>query len=171
MSNSILRFYLELELILDKSSFLYFCICMNLPSYEFTSDAQHLVFYFESVSDQRTIKKVVHFYEIQKGIYNLFLGDVDSKGQLSDISISDNKDMEKILATVVQTILTFFVYYPNQKVFFEGSTYSRTCLYRIAISNYLKEFNEIFNIYGTLNGIIEPFVSNKNYESFVISLK
>ena len=142
---------------------------MQLPSYEFKTNQDFLLFSFESISDQKTIKKVVQFAEFQHGIYNMFLGDVDENGNQSDLNISNNKDMEKVLTTVAKIMIEFFEFRPNSLIYFTGSDFVRTRLYRIAISNYGNEFQDLFVVYGILNRIPELFVPNKNYEAFLIS--
>ena len=47
--------------------------------------------------------------------------------------------MEKVLATVVQTLGVFFMEFEGAKVFFKGSTPSRTRLYRIIIAKFHKD--------------------------------
>lgn len=104
-------------------------------------------------------------------IYNLTLGDCFDDGTISDLTISDNHDMERVLSTVVQSMLEFFSLRPNSLIYFTGSTTSRTRLYRIAISNYKNDFDELFVIYGLIYNYFEPFEINKNYDAFLISLK
>ncbi|WP_440590452.1 DUF6934 family protein [Nibrella viscosa] len=62
------------------------------------------------------------------------LVDVDENGAYSDLVISNNNDMPKVLATVAQTLVAFFRLRPTSSVIFRGSTPSRTRLYRMAIA-------------------------------------
>ena len=56
--------------------------------------------------------------------------------------------MEKVIATVVQTLFVFFEKYPDNDVYFEGSTLSRTRLYRIILSKELTDAKKVFVIQG-----------------------
>ena len=104
-------------------------------------------------------------------LYNLALVDILPNGEVSDLSVSDNKDMPKILATVFQSILYFFEVKPQASIFIQGSTPSRIRLYQIAISKYLHEFEQKFEIWGFVGNEMELFLKGKNYEIFVISTK
>ena len=148
---------------------------MNVEAYPFNANSDKLVFQFESVSNHKTIFKEVRYTLISDGepfIYNLFLGDYNLiDGTISDMTISNNQDMENILATVAQTMIEFLSLRPDCLILFTGSTQSRTRLYRIAISNYLNEFEDFFVVYGRINNEIEPFAANRAYDAFVITLK
>lgn len=146
---------------------------MKRPFYQFHSDTDALYFYFESISKQKTIKKIVGYTpipELANG-YNLGFGDLYDDGTVDDISISNNDDMEKVISTVVQTMLHFFDNYPDKFVFIEGSTPDRTRLYRIIINKELKEVKDLLNIYGFIGNKIEEFASDRPYDSFLITLK
>lgn len=80
------------------------------------------------------IKGHIHkriFFELvnEPGVYNLAFGDVSDDGNIDDYSISDNKDMAKVLATIAAAIKLFLDKYPERKIFFRGSTAERTRLY------------------------------------------
>jgi hypothetical protein len=83
---------------------------MHQRPYLFEYDFDKLIFVFESISDRKTITKVISYtvFPDQPELYNLFLGDVLPDGSLCDTQISNNDDLEKILATVIQTMLLFF---------------------------------------------------------------
>lgn len=97
---------------------------MNRPFYKFHSDAEALYFYFDSVSNRRTSKKIVGYTPMTTLLsgYNLGFGDLYDDGTVDDISVSNNDDMEKVIATVVRTMFHFFDTYPHKFVFVEGST-------------------------------------------------
>ncbi|MFN0050312.1 MAG: DUF6934 family protein [Cytophagales bacterium] len=146
---------------------------MNVPAYPLSTNPEKLVFRFKSFSEGKIISKEIAYVQMYQNsiIYNLALGDYDADGILSDLTISHNHDMEKVLATVAKSMLEFFSIRPNCTIFFTGSTSVRTRLYRIAISNYMNEFKEIFVIYGTIKDLLEEFEPNKSYDSFLITLK
>ena len=146
---------------------------MDEPSYGFTKIEDKLLFEFESISDEKCIKKLIEYRLINDEIslYNLALVDILLDGTVSDLSVSDNKDMPKVLATVFQSIIFFFQKNPHARIFIQGSTLSRTRLYQIAIAKYLEEIEQKFKILGFIDNDVEVFSKGKNYESFVISLK
>lgn len=146
---------------------------MKQKFYKYQSNDDFLWFEFESVSEQKTVKKVVVYTPFEDNIelFNLALADSFSDGSYSDKSVTNNDDMEKVMATVIQTLLHFFEKYPSKMVYVEGSTPERTRLYRIIISRELFQIEKIFTIYGIIDNNSEPFLPNRNYDAFVIALK
>lgn len=130
-------------------------------------------FEFDSVGPRGIIRKVILYSELHmKGFYNLAFGDKDvHTGLISDLTISNNKDSEKVLATVAATLYLFTEYYPNATVIASGSTEARTRLYRIGISNNLEEIEKDFIILGLSNGSWEPFSKGMLYASFLVRRK
>lgn len=146
---------------------------MNSEFYKFQSDENQLLFTFQSVSDKQIIDKVILYSPLPDNpeIFNLALGDVLETGELCDLTISNNMDLEKIMATVIQTMLLFFKKHPNCFIYFKGSSPERTRLYRIIISKEFDGANKIFDIYGIIDDNIMPFEKNQPYTSFVVALK
>lgn len=144
---------------------------MHLPKYLYKSDDSFLVFQFDSIGPMGNITKVVQYAETgTKGIFNLAFGDFNEDEQtIDDLSITNNGDSQKVLATVASTVYAFFDKYPDAYVFATGSTNSRTRLYRMGISmNYL-EIRLDFDIFGLdMNGLWEDFVLGKDYQAFLI---
>lgn len=104
-------------------------------------------------------------------LFNLALVDQNDDGTLDDLSISNNQDMARVLATVIRTMYYFFDSHPTATIFFAGSTPSRTRLYRLAISQNISLFEETFTIKGLLNDKAELYQANIPYEGFTIQLK
>lgn len=77
---------------------------------------------------------------ISKRMYNLAFGDLNEYGEIDDYSISDNGDRNKILATVVDVVKVYTAKYPDQLIFFRGSTQERTRLYRMAVDLIWKNY-------------------------------
>ena len=106
-------------------------------------------------------------------IFNLAFVDYNEhNGDLNDVSVSDNGDTQKILATVAATFLIFMKNHSKAWVVAEGSTKARTRLYRIGISQNLRAISTEFVIFGyhSLTGW-EQFVPNKEYQRFMITSK
>ncbi|GAB4040548.1 DUF6934 family protein [Spirosoma jeollabukense] len=148
---------------------------MNFPPYPFVtldSSEDVVIYSFVSVSPEKTIQKLIFFTRSESGIYNMALVDLLESGELSDMSISNNQDMEIVLATVIRVLSDFLNRKSDAIVTFQGSTPERTRLYRIVISKFLPEIIFIFDVGGlTLSGEYEPFRPNQNYTGFVVSLK
>jgi len=128
-------------------------------------------FRFESNYNGRKISKVIEYVKVAEHTYNLAFGDINENGELDDLSVSANRDMEKVLATVVQTIFVFFEMNPEITLFFQGSTPARTRLYQIVITKEKANWTEDFLIQGICDEQIEPFESNRPYTAFLINLK
>ena len=111
---------------------------MEEPFYPFSVSEDKLLFEFESVSSQTTVRKSIVYSRMNyPGFYNLALLDETADGTYSDLTVTNNKDMRHVLATVYQTVLVFLEGHADSRIFITGSTPSRTRLYRIAISREL----------------------------------
>ena len=146
---------------------------MNEPNYEFSHIASSVSFEFDSISDTKIVKKFIEFSLVNSEIslYNLTLLDVLSDGFMSDLSVTNNQDMPKVLATVFKAVAYFFSVNQNATVFIEGSTKSRTRLYQIAIAKYLVQIEHKYSIWGFVGDDFEKFNRGKNYNSFILKLK
>lgn len=141
---------------------------MNQPTYKIQVNEKN-TYSFISVGRKGLILKVVRFDEIEPAIFNLGFGDFDFEKQtLSDSIVSDNGDMEKILATVISILNDFLQNNPKFSVFIVGSTLSRTRLYQIAINRYYEDFKVYFEIFGYKNSEFDVFQKNVTYESFLV---
>ena len=149
--------------------------CMNLERYEFSSNENFLAFQFESTGPKGKVLKVVQFTPhnvIGTTYFNLAFGDWDeAKKRLNDLTVTNNNDREKVLATVAATVIEFLNHYPDMMIYAQGSTLSRTRLYQISISKQHHRIEQILNIYGFANGHWEKFKKNCNYEAFLVSLQ
>ena len=127
---------------------------MNLISYDLTSADNLLSFAFYSEGPKGRIKKIIQFRKLivpdsQNDIYNLAFGDLNEKeNKIDDLIVSDNKDSEKVLATIGSAVVLFTSAYPSTLIFAQGSTSSRTRYYTIGISKYFKEIDSFFEIWG-----------------------
>ena len=103
---------------------------MNLDNYEYNYNNSGLDYEFESVGPNGIIKKVVRISPIGENIYNLGFGDLDEKtGEISDFAVSDNKDTDKVLATIAAIAWYFTGIFPGSAIYIEGTAQSRTRLY------------------------------------------
>jgi hypothetical protein len=149
---------------------------MNLNSYSYKISEGFLDYEFYSHGPKGAIKKVVRFTLVQLSsykYYNLGFGDWDEKeGRIDDFVISNNKDAERVLATVASTVIDFTDHYPNEIIFAQGSSPSRTRRYQMGINKYWKDIEAIFEVYGLLEseGFI-PFKPGTNYRAFAVKRK
>ena len=104
---------------------------------------------------------------------NLGFGDWDENTQsMNDKVISDNKDIDKVLATIAHIVLHFITRFPNVEVLASGGTASRNRLYRMGINRQYAVMSKMFIISGiTEDNEIEPFVKNVNYIGFIVQPK
>ena len=128
---------------------------------------------FISVGLKGSITKVIRYSEINvKGFYNLGFGDKDPiTGFISDLTVSNNGDSQKVLATVAATLYTFTNENPDAVVIATGSTEARTRLYRMGITNNLEEIEKDFIIMGLTETHWEVFRKNITYGAFLIRCK
>jgi hypothetical protein len=149
---------------------------MNEPAYPLLISTDALIYKFDSVSDQRLIHKAIEFsaFPTNAIFYNLALVDIEDDGTTNDLVISNNQDMNRVMATVFKAMRLFFDKYPNKLVYFRGSdeTGLRTRLYRVLISRELEEATKMFVIYGQLSEYsYEEFSPNRPYIAFIFQLK
>lgn len=132
-----------------------------------------MLFEFFSEGSNGKIKKQVTFEPLEENplIYNLGFGDVDANGEINYTVTSNNGDSQKVLDTVVLTVLRFYEKYPDHWIFVIGTTESRTRLYRIGITNNLEEFKCKFHIFGLQHEVWELFEKGREYEAFLIKKK
>ena len=104
---------------------------MNLEKYDTIVTEDVLSFSFISVGPKGHIQKLVIYQHVEGLLYNLAFGDRNGElGTINDLITSDNKDTEKVLATVASTIFDFFAVHTGTIVLAQGSSHSRTRLYR-----------------------------------------
>jgi hypothetical protein len=152
---------------------------MNDPAYLFENlfypvephESPFEVYRFFSISETRTVQKVVIFSPIDRPlVVNLALMDVLEDGSLSDLTVTNNRDISTVLATVSQITAEFLSRYPTFIVMFTGSDKRRTSLYSAILTRRLNEFREHYVIMGEFDEVSEPFRPNQDYDRFYIQL-
>lgn len=133
-------------------------------------------FLFVSVGPKGQIQKAIQFQETSNPqIYNLAFGDLLPDGSIDDQVENNNKDRNKIPATVAAVVYEFTANNIEKMVFFKGSSDVRTRLYQIAITLNLKELSNDFTIFGLYredDGYkAENFTKGKNYSAFIVKRK
>ena len=94
-----------------------------------------------------------------------------TSGTISDSIISNNGDRNQILATVASATFIFSEHHPSALIYIEGSTPSRTRLYRIGIASYFEDISETFVVWGLFNNEWQSFQINKAYDAFLVKRK
>ena len=127
---------------------------------------------FYSYGRNGAIRKRVIFRQTEiEDVFTLGFGSVDDNGEINDMSITNNGDTDKILATIHDIITNYTNKYPERLIYFEGSTPSRTRLYRKAIGLNAEQLSEEFLILGYYNDRFVLFVKNMNASAFLIKRK
>lgn len=147
---------------------------MKHPRYQYRSEELLLFYEFISEGPKGLVKKVVEYTETStKNVYNLGFGDYDETTKsIDDLSVTNNGDSLKVLATVASTVYAFTEKYPQAWILATGSTSVRTRLYRMGITNNLAEISEDFIILGyNSEENWEEFISGEDYEAFLLTKK
>lgn len=148
---------------------------MKLAAYPFIKRPGTYYYEFYSKGPKGSIKKVVEYYklrELKAEVYNLAFGDWDEdKHHINDLSISNNADRDKVLATVAATVADFMKVHPDAIILASGSTLSRTRLYQISIARLWDNIEPHFEIQGYINDNWQPFQKGVNYIAFILKAR
>jgi len=145
---------------------------MDHEPYELHVNEEGTRFQFQSIGKRGIFEKIISLTPLSANIYNLALLDYNLNTQEhSDILITDNGDMPKVLVTVMAVVKNYLNIHADKKIYFEGSTPARTRLYQISIGKVYESLKFDFNIYGLENGSWYNFEPNINFEGFLIEKK
>jgi hypothetical protein len=146
----------------------------DIPGYLIISSDDKLDFLFKS-DGRRAIIKVVQFRPINRfgnQYMNLGLADLDEKmGKLDFNTVSNNGDMRKVFATVVNIIGEFFNLYPYHTIYITGQNQTRNLYYQKLVSDYYEPISQIYSIFGYREGQLEAFSRGQTYKFILIRLK
>jgi hypothetical protein len=148
---------------------------MNLERYDYERKRTYKEYFFYSEGPKGSILKVVRFilvYGYPASYYNIIMGDWNKElNDIDDLSVTNNWDAEKVLATIAAIILDFTGIFSNAKVHVTGSTSSRTRRYQIGVNKFYHEIEKLFYVYGRIGEQWTPFQKNTNYDAFFIVRK
>ena len=116
-------------------------------------------------------KQVLFIPDEERGFYNLEFGDVRIDGSIDYLTVSNNGDRDKILATIMRIVDIYTTKYPDRIIYFIGSNTERIRLYSMMIALNLEELSVLFNIYAKENKEFIPFTRNMNSTEFLIKRK
>ena len=147
---------------------------MRLEHYPIEISEQEFTFGLDSEGPKGRIRKIVQFAPMAgENLFNLALGDKNVEtGYFDDMSVSDNGDTEKVLATVAFVVYIFAVQFPDARIYATGSTLARTRLYRMGINKYNGLIATDFYIFGKrTDEEWKPFRRDKGYQAFIVTRK
>lgn len=146
---------------------------MYVEKYQLKSEVEFTRFEFISEGPRGAIRKLIEFQPTTDSeVFNLAFGDKQEvSGGIDDLSVSDNNDTEKVLATVVAAVYAFFEKHPTAYVYAQGSTIARTRLYRMGINRYYEEMCKDFYLYGRKGDEFFEFERDVDYEGFLAQRK
>ncbi|GGA94078.1 DUF6934 family protein [Puia dinghuensis] len=121
------------------------------------------------------IEKVVEFvpYGI-RNVINLGFGDLRSDGTIDDVINSNNGDIAKVLATVIEILRHFTSQHPDAVIYFEGSTKKRNRFYSRILKTYYSVFSKEFILLAIKEGAEDSQLitfdptKNTEYSAFLI---
>jgi hypothetical protein len=107
----------------------------------------------------------------ETGVFQLVFGNLVAEDDIDDVSVNNNGDRNKILATVANVVNKYTKRYPDRWIYFTGSSRSRSRLYRMAIGLNLEELSLTFDIYAITANRIVPFCKNMEVTEFLVRRK
>jgi hypothetical protein len=148
---------------------------MKIATYPFVKRPESYYYEFYSEGPNGSIKKIVEYYRLQEleaKVFNLAFGDWDEDNdRINDLSIPNNSDREKVLATVAATVTDFIKDHPDAIIIATGSTLSRTRLYQMGIAKLWDEIRQHFEIQGYINDTWQPLQKGVNYSAFLLKAR
>ena len=150
---------------------------MNYSSYKY--DRRNSTRYtFISKGRKGVVLKAVEFTPTAvKSIVNLGFGDLRPDGIADDTANTNNNDIIKVMATIIEIVKDFTTGMPEAKIVFTGSSAVRTAMYQRTLKMYYHNFSKDFTITalikeGNLYSEVpfEPYDSKK-YLAFLVKRK
>jgi len=148
---------------------------MQLERYEYEARENFISYIFDSVGPRGTIRKVVNYQPIVdwkvngRTVMNLHFGDwIEEEQRIDDFAVSNNKDRDKVLATVASTIHEFMQKRGQYPIHAVGATPVKTRLYQMGINAHRAEIESHFLIFGYYKDEWIPFESGRNFEAFLV---
>jgi hypothetical protein len=142
---------------------------MNDKPYPFLLSKMEFRYEFMSISLEKEVQKIVLITQTNTPqVFNVALLDILEDGTMSDISVTNNKDLRTVLATVIKIIEEFLNSHPNCFVVFKGSDERRQNLYRTVIDREFIAISRKFQVWGGTENDIERFNPKIQYQYFLI---
>jgi hypothetical protein len=130
---------------------------MDFLKYKLTANADFTVYNFTSTGKNGAIEKAIKYTQtLNPGVYNMGFGDIISESKITgeveidDIGLSNNGDIEKVLATVAHSVFIFTEHYPDAFVLFGSNDKAKLRLFRMAISRNMTEIMRTFTVFSAI---------------------
>ena len=87
---------------------------MRYPTYFYETESTFQHFEFDSEGTKGRVRKIVEYTLLNtENVYNLGFGDFDeATSGINDLTVTNNGDSQKVLATVAATVYAFTENYP-----------------------------------------------------------
>ncbi|SKC66197.1 DUF6934 family protein [Ohtaekwangia koreensis] len=150
---------------------------MNSLPYNLEASPHFLDFEFSSTGPKGEVRKIVRFTKMKIAdasieVYNIGFGDYNKlEDKIDDLIVTDNKDSDKVMASVAAAVMTFTDHRPETLVFAQGSTAVRTRYYNMVIAYHYKDIKSSFDVWGHYQGEWEVFKQNKAYTAILAKRK
>ena len=145
---------------------------MNLERYEYKIKPTYKEYFFFSEGPKGRIRKVVLFvlFNYTPPSYNLILGDWNNKDKCIEHQVvTNNRDTEKVLATVWAIIMEFTNVFGDVVINMEGNSDARKRLYQMSMNKFFHEIEKTFHVYGVIGNEYEEFQKNVQYEALLVT--
>lgn len=147
---------------------------MDIYGYEIVNTRNGLLYSFNSVGTNGSIKKIVEFSESKiNNIYQFCFGDFDEKtGSFNQNAVTDNNDTQKVLNTLALICYNFTQTYPNSLTRFSSIDKIRIRLFSYWIVKNWDWIEKYFIVYGgRKDEQWERYRLNRRYTAFLIKKK
>lgn len=143
---------------------------MHLPAYSLLPNNDYTLFDFYSLGPKGSIlKRIIYQATWVNNVFNLVLGDVDSKkNTIDDGIVSNNHDTQKVLTTIAQSIYFFYEKHPDAILMIQGNSKTRNRLYRMALSKYLPVILVDFEILCLINNQWISFHQTQQFSCMIL---
>ncbi|MCF2520551.1 DUF6934 family protein [Dyadobacter sp. CY351] len=139
--------------------------------YPYLASEDYLSFTFSSISQKHIVRKKAEFLLISEDVCNFAFGDLTENNEIDDRAVTDNKDTNMVLATVIRILLEFLDTHKNKAVYFQGSTPSRTRMYQIILRKEKPNWETSLIVYGIFDGEIMPYETDFKFDAFIVKQK
>jgi hypothetical protein len=127
-------------------------------------------FQFTSAGKAGSVTRQIRFNgQKDDGIYNLDLRDLPVTKKDDPGKVSDQGDMNTVLATLVQIIEIYTERYPRRSIRLKGDTQEKALLYRMALDHHLDDLCPMFII--NLEEHVSTSGDNRSIDNITFLLK
>jgi hypothetical protein len=111
---------------------------MDKPHYDYKTSSDGQYYFFDSIGKTSIPKAVGYILRNSDArLVELVFGDLIDNESIDVMNVSNNQDLPLVIGTVIFTLIDYLEGFPDNIVYFRGSTPSRTRLYRAIITKKL----------------------------------